>query len=1293
MTSIFDTLSFDDNAIKPSVFDRVALQADTEPLDVFDRLTVTDFPTDYSPTAALQTSFTEYRQLKDKYPNLAPADINELMVRKKMEEEVGAREALRDIPTQKYIPGAKAIEIGDVSIALGKLEEFQAFKNDPIREFKRLGYSEEFITSPDFDPKAPGPSYYGEGIVDFNTGKTEKQQAIDTVEKYMQKIELDVAKEELLGLTMGAKISSGAAKTLPYILDFVVTHGVASGIKEGSIKLAERLLGKAVGKHVAIKAAATVTAAGVRTFAQPGTYDEYLKKILPHTKIDENGDLEVLQKGQAPLNAALETWAERTVGNLAEVSGSAIMGGAKKIVGKTLGKLPPGKLLMKAIEKVHKRIFPKALQREVAKKTFNAVGIQGLPEEWVEERFEGAMRAILGLPGGGLLPASAEEAITELGILGIFGGVRLASMMPFAFQPEAGSPQEAIKKLKNTKRLIEKSPEIDDSKKGEIQADLDKRIQQLGELAESTARERELEEHLRKIKGEQIEAPLTARPQITAEYQQRIDDLEEQRMVIRSADNLTEDQKEIEYEALDNEIFGINRLIQNEQKPIEQGDVAPTTSASRVDPEHVKRIEQELAFLRERRTEQQRLAKEEYDAIIMERTQSTAELVRNQARIGSEAIISEGQLLSTIEERVPEMTVVSEGQLLETPILSYRPGPSSTVPTTIEGPLSFKEPTLAGQAFTGMSYYNVILGTKELTKPAEEAKMELDIEYQKMSNEIDMWIARLNKEAGISRRERKRYYKKGEPTTAMVKMAEALNAYENPPVTFTETEVEIFRYFRGLSQALIRRENIVRDSLGMERIPYRTAYFRHIAERTAKEIDEGTVEIPQELRYWMTKQVTVKMFNPTEFKRKLSSKLEEHYSRNLGTVTKSMAWFALKEIHLSEPLRFYKEQLNLVSDIIPKTTRQNVEEFIKICIKGQETDYDKLVNNTITQTGFGKALNILLQPFAKRVSSRPMTNFGRKIGKLNLLFALWGRPKLIVRNIFQRMQNLGLFTLKSNLKGALPANAQIKSIMASSNFWRGYVGIEELDKSSLNKLERAGMMAYQWSAQSNAKNAMKVAYWDILDLITNKDYRNLKGWADPQRTYTEPKGFLYESELAIIKEEMEFGAGATQYQYLPLAMPGVFKHKTAVPLTRLQSWGMNYFFRFQREALLRMFTGKTSTGRELPWSRRIGWLRYTLWGCPIYQAMGYSSSMLLGVLPTTLAPAGALTWALYRWLLADDDREKKRYEKQIYRGVKTLVPGELAAEDWSAVWSGEKPPEALFLYGTQDEEGAWWSKD
>ena len=118
----------------------------------------------------------------------------------------------------------------------------------------------------------------------------------------------------------------------------------------------------------------------------------------------------------------------------------------------------------------------------------------------------------------------------------------------------------------------------------------------------------------------------------------------------------------------------------------------------------------------------------------------------------------------------------------------------------------------------------------------------------------------------------------------------------------------------------------------------------------------------------------------------------------------------------------------------------------------------------------------------------------------------------------------------------------------------------------------------------------KTAYYDALELITNPKYKKY-GWANSERTYTEEKGFLYPDEKQKLLDEMEFGAGVTQYHYIPMAMPGVFNYKAATPLTRLQSWWMNYFFKFHRESANRFFKGETREGLKMPWSRRVGWGR------------------------------------------------------------------------------------------------------
>ena len=134
--------------------------------------------------------------------------------------------------------------------------------------------------------------------------------------------------------------------------------------------------------------------------------------------------------------------------------------------------------------------------------------------------------------------------------------------------------------------------------------------------------------------------------------------------------------------------------------------------------------------------------------------------------------------------------------------------------------------------------------------------------------------------------------------------------------------------------------------------------------------------------------------------------------------------------------------------------------------------------------------------------------------------------------------------------------------MGESRFLRDYTGVEELPVDLAGKAEKLWHKGYQWSAQSNARQGMEVAYWDVRDLIDNPKYKK-HGW---------------KSEHLL--REMEFGASATQFHYAAIGMPHIFRHKTLIPVTRLTSWWMNYFSKFHREALHRVLTGRPTWAGE-----------------------------------------------------------------------------------------------------------------
>jgi len=336
----------------------------------------------------------------------------------------------------------------------------------------------------------------------------------------------------------------------------------------------------------------------------------------------------------------------------------------------------------------------------------------------------------------------------------------------------------------------------------------------------------------------------------------------------------------------------------------------------------------------------------------------------------------------------------------------------------------------------------------------------------------------------------------------------------------------------------------------------------------------------------------------------------------------------------------------------------------------------------------------VLAPFGRTIGRKPITNTFQLVGR-GMIHGVMGplRPRQLIRNKFQFVQNLAFYTLKANLKGFYPISVDknLEKLMKESLFLKTYTGMEELPINVLGKLEKLNLAAFQWTAKTNAARAMKVAYWDTLDLITNPKYKEF-GWADPSRTYKEPKEVLYPSEKEKLLKEMEFGASATQYHYIPMGMPEVFRHKALIPMTRLTSWWMNHIFKFNREAITRGLTGKTGYGMKLPWSRRIGWLRYVILGGLILNTLGYEKSYLWGTAPTGLPPTAQFMISSYTYLATLDDldedwakRKNTQAKYQMYNSAKTFIPGYLAYKDWKAFWSGEKSWDEYLFYKKNGE--------
>lgn len=611
---------------------------------------------------------------------------------------------------------------------------------------------------------------------------------------------------------------------------------------------------------------------------------------------------------------------------------------------------------------------------------------------------------------------------------------------------------------------------------------------------------------------------------------------------------------------------------------------------------------------------------------------------------------------------------------------------------------------------TPQTYYAEMLGIKPLVEPYEIGKQKFDLEFRETSKTTDQIIDKLNKIAKTPLGEKLKSRVKNIPTKVESNMAELVNKYEEIPAKLEQGLKDVFSWFRSLSRDLIKRENEVRESVDLPPIKYRKAYFRHTADGMAKEMLEGKYPFPQGLKYWAERTAGKKIFNPMEFQRKLSDDLVDLWSKDFRAVVKSMLWNGLKEIHLAQPAKFLSEQLSIISKdlpiyknlspaekkaydeitVIPASTKKWLINYINQVMKGQETETDAGLNRIVTQSGLKGLFNKVLSPFGRRVGRKPITNTFQILGRITISGVMGWVPRQIIRNIFQQTQNLALFGVEATLKTFLPASVDknLKSLLSDSLFLKSYTGFEELPTNLMGKLEKVWLGPYGIVACWNAAQGMKAAYWATLNLIKNPKYKDL-GWADPDRitkNYDVEKGYLYPSEKEKLLKEMEYGASCTQYQYIPMGMPEVFRYKALIPATRLQSWWMNYFTKFLREAAYRFTKGETGYGQKLPWSYRINFAKYLIIGGAILTALGYRRSFLLGVAPIWLSPAMQVALGFYNYVTATSDWQRQKALRQIKYSWTAFIPGSLAWKDFIAVWNGEKDLKYLFFYKKIEKE-------
>ena len=607
---------------------------------------------------------------------------------------------------------------------------------------------------------------------------------------------------------------------------------------------------------------------------------------------------------------------------------------------------------------------------------------------------------------------------------------------------------------------------------------------------------------------------------------------------------------------------------------------------------------------------------------------------------------------------------------------------------------NFKKPSIAS-ALTSQSRMADLIGIKSLVQPLESAKIEMVKEYSKNLTPLNQALKKTKKVMGTE------------------KMALALNTSEEAPANLIGKSKDLFDYFRGLTRKSLAETNAVNKSLGLPEIKGIQGYYRHMADTMTDDIMGGQYPPPEGSKYWSEKTVSKNQFNPMAMRRTVKDDLLERFSKDLDYVTKSMLWTAAKVKHFAIPKHILNKELGLLSKdqanyknlspaeqklfdanaTIPAETKKWLIDYVNITLMGRQSPLDKQWNNLVTETPLGKLFDKGLKLFGKRLSQKPVTNMISKASMAPIYGVMGGvRPKQLIRNKFQTVQNMALYGVKNTVKGFLPtgSNPTLERLKGKSQFLESYSGFEDLPINLKGKIQKLALSSYQWSALSNVNQAMNTAYYWTANKIQNPKFKG-HGWADPQRTYKEPKNFLYPSEEAIALKEMEYGAQTAQYGYLSMHMPGLFRNKSMSGITRLQSWWMNHYFTFHREAMTRAFTGRVGYDPKLKVTvgDRFNYLKYLLIGGMILNTLGYEKSFLFGAAPSSLPPTAQAVLSLYTILtnLGDEPYEKRKRssaKKRFRDSMLTFIPGYLSLKDanafTNALLDGDKSWKDFFFY-------------
>lgn len=637
-----------------------------------------------------------------------------------------------------------------------------------------------------------------------------------------------------------------------------------------------------------------------------------------------------------------------------------------------------------------------------------------------------------------------------------------------------------------------------------------------------------------------------------------------------------------------------------------------------------------------------------------------------------------------IEEFKYAIEQVVQRQPWEPPII---PVSTKIVPKDFFEDLQFKEPNIF-KFVTPKEHLLRSMGVESLVKDLTEAKKEAYLKGIDANNFIDNTIKDINRKAPKFEKIKKKVFNK--PTERVANFRDLLDRYETAPDYLNDKDKEIFNKLRKFTNEMLDNVNIVRERLGLDPIKKLNAYVPHFLDELAKQIVQKKYPFPEDVKYWLGRNMPKKIYNPTEMERRVSKELTDVFSKDLGKLLKVMSRYDLRDIYLSQPYSILRAKLNALGDKMPASVRKEIDDYIRYDIFEYPDELDNLFNNLVkTPT---QLINFFLKPFGRIVTNPAKAVSG--IMRRGLMGgAIAARPKLIIRNLFQRLLLMDLYQPKYFLKAQLlPTPKRIKDLMDNSKFWKLSTkqGFEDIPKEGFS-IEEKALAPYGWSHKSNVSVSMKTGAYFAEEMIKLSEDKN-------SAFYKYAENFAKEKDVSLDKLLWNFDdilleaedAGAyAQWLYYATGMPQIYRGQIKRLAFSLQSWSMNYFFKHVPEMATRTFTGRTSRGKLLrPIDRLnaikglaiISGITYALKELGDYAYDKYLLPWGIALNANIVSPAGQVFGGVINYITAYSDWERVKAEKQIKDAWKLFIPGSLAYKDITDWLNGNKSLDESLFY-------------